>query len=91
MSVEQARAGKGKVTAKATSGTLVKENLSRRGLYVSNPSSKEVWLALGSSATKEEGLWVKKETSLVFPILDYTGPISLVTTEGEGTVTYIEI
>lgn len=91
MSVSQSRFGKGKVTAKATSGTLVKENLGRKALYVSNPSTKEVWIALGETAAKEEGLWLKKETSLVFPIIGYTGPVTVVTTEGEGTVTYIEV
>lgn len=91
MSVPAARSGKGKVTAKATTGTLVKENPSRQALYVCNPSSKEVWLALGETAAKEEGLWVKKETSLVFPIVGYSGPVSLITSEGEGTVTFIEL
>lgn len=91
MSVGGAKAQRGKVTAKATSGTLVEENGNRKALYVSNPSSKEVWLSLGSEAKKEEGIWVKKETSLPFAIEGYTGPVTLITTEGEGTVTFIEL
>lgn len=90
-SLPKAKHSKGKVTAKATSGTLVAANPSRRALYVSNQSAKEVWLALGETATKEEGIWVKKETSLAYPITQYTGIVSLVTTEGEGTVAYAEV
>lgn len=95
MSVPQARTPKGKVTAKATSGTLVAENRNRKALYVCNPSAKEVWLALGATAVKEEGIWLKKESGLiVIPGAGsegYTGEVALITTEGEGTVTFTEI
>ena len=91
MSVGGAKGSKGKVTAKSTSGKLVGENGNRQALYVSNPSAKEVWLALGSEAKKEEGIWLKKESSLVYPLIGYTGEVTLVTTEGEGTVTYVEV
>lgn len=81
----------GKVTAKATTGALVAANINRSALYVSNPSSKEIWLNLGESAKKEEGIWLKKETSLPFAIAGYSGPVSLITSEGEGTVTFLEV
>lgn len=86
----EAKKSKGKVTAKATSGTLVAENLHRVALYVANPSSKEVWLALGATAAKEEGIWLKKESGST-TILNYTGIVTCVTTEGEGTITYSEV
>lgn len=91
MSVSSATKERGKVTAKATSGTLVSEFSGRQALFVSNPSSKEVWLALGPEAKKEEGIWLKKETTLTIPITGYTGPISLITSEGEGTVTFVDL
>lgn len=90
MRVEQAHASKGKVTAKATSGTLVAAWPNRVALYVYNPSSKEVWLALGATAAKEEGIWLKKEGGSAV-IEGYTGIVTLVTTEGEGTVTFAEV
>lgn len=85
-----ANKSKGKVTAKATSGTLAAANPYRVALYVSNPSSKEVWLALGATATKEEGIWLKKESGST-TLLNYTGIVTCVTTEGEGTITYAEV
>lgn len=91
MSIEKARKGKGKITVKATSETLVAENLNRRALFVSNPSAKEVWLALGPTAVSEEGIWVKKETTLVVPLEGYTGPVAAITKEGEGTLAFAEL
>ena len=90
MALSAAHTPKGKVTAKATSGTLSKAFDGRSALFVSNPSSKEVWLALGPTATKEEGIWLKKESGTTV-IEGYRGEVSLVTTEGEGTVTYSEV
>lgn len=85
-----ATAGKGKKAVKETSATLVTENLHRVELYVCNPSSKEVWLALGEAATKEEGIWLKKEGgSVVIP--GWLGLVACITTEGEGSITYTEI
>lgn len=91
MSVDQARQPKGKVTAKAASGVLVKANLNRQALYVFNPSTKEVWIALGETAAKEEGIWLKKESSLPYPITGYTGAVSCITSAEEGTVTFVEV
>lgn len=85
-----AKAGKGKKTVKAESQVLVEENNHRIEIYVCNPSSKEVWLAFGETAVKEEGLWLKKEGgSVVIP--GWLGSITCVTTEGEGSITFAEI
>lgn len=80
----------GKLTAKATSQTLAAANPGRYELYVCNPSTKEVWLALGETATKEQGIWLRKESGSVV-ISGYTGIVSAVTSEGEGLVTFAEI
>lgn len=81
---------KGKFTAKATSQVLVTENGSRAALYICNPSDKEVWIALGETAAKEEGIWLKKETTTPIAIVGYTGPVSVITTSEEGSITYAE-
>lgn len=87
----KAKRSKGKLTAKSTeSQVLLPENEKRVGAYVFNPSSKEVWLALGETATKEEGIWLKKEAGSVF-IQGYTGPVAVITTSEEGSVSYVEI
>ena len=86
-----AKNAKGKKTAKATSEVLVPENENRIALYVSNPTAKEVWICLGETATKEEGIWLKKESSLPFPIIGYTGPVSCITTAEEGSITFSEV
>lgn len=90
VSSDEAASPKGKATAKATSQVLAAANGSRVALVVCNPSSKEVWLALGATAVKEEGIWLKKESGAI--VIDfYTGPVSCITTEGEGTVTFSEV
>jgi hypothetical protein len=83
---------KGKFKVKATSETLVKAWDNRKALYVSNPSTKEVWLALGPTAAKEEGIWLKKENgSGLVKITDYTGIVTCITTEGEGEIVFVEV
>lgn len=86
----EATNAKGLKEAKATTQVLLPENGNRVGVYVSNPSAKEVWIALGPTAVKEEGIWLKKETGPIF-IQGYNGVISFITTEGEGKVTFAEI
>lgn len=86
----EANKPKGKVTAKESSGTLAAANPYRVELSVSNPSTKDVWLALGPAAGKEEGIWLKKESGTV-TILNYTGEVTCITTEGEGTIAYVEV
>lgn len=89
-SKSEANAPKGKKTAKAESQTLVAANGQRVELYVANPSAKEVWLALGATAAKEEGIYLKKEGGAVI-ITGYTGVVSVITTEGEGSISFAEV
>lgn len=86
----EATNAKGVKEAKATTQELLPENKNRIAVFLSNPSSKEVWIALGPTAVKEEGIWLKKETGPIF-IQGYNGAISFITTEGEGKVTFSEI
>ena len=90
MPLETAHSPKGKFTAKASSQVLSKGWGGRSALFVCNPSSKEVWLALGETAAKEEGIWLSKEGGSTV-IEGYTGPVSCITTEGEGSITYAEV
>lgn len=84
-------AGKGKLTVKATSQTLVLEHRQRQSIYIFNPSSKEVWLSLGeAAAVAKEGIWLKKEVGSVY-IPDFTGQINCITTEGEGDISFSEV
>lgn len=85
-----AKTPKGKKTVKATTGILSETNENRQGIYICNPSTKEVWLAFGETAVKEEGLWLKKEGGSTFIDSSWGGPIACITTEGEGSVSFIE-
>ena len=85
-----AKTPKGKFTVKATSQVLAIENRSRGGLVLCNPSAKEVWVAFGETAAKEEGIWLKKETSVPIVITGYLGPVAVITTAEEGSITYAE-
>lgn len=80
-----------KFTAKATSQVLLTENKDRVAIYLSNPSAKEVWVNLGGTAVKEEGIWLKKESVLPFPIIGYLGPVSVITTAEEGSIVVCEV
>jgi hypothetical protein len=91
MTRESSNTSKGKVTAKATSGTLAKAYSGRQAIFVCNPSAKEVWLALGETAAKEEGIWLKKEGGTAVIEGGYTGIVTCITSEGEGTITYAEV
>ena len=86
----EATNAKGKKTVKATTEELLPENKNRIGVWISNPSGKEVWLAFGPTAAKEEGIWIKKETGPIF-LYGYNGPISCITTAEEGSITFCEI
>jgi hypothetical protein len=86
----EATTPKGKKTAKETSQQLLAANPARVEFTVSNPSSKEVWLSLGETATKEEGIWLKKEGG-AYTNTSYTGRVDIVTTEGEGVVAFSEV
>lgn len=89
-SATTAKTAGAKKLVKATTQVLVASNRDRVALYVFNPSSKEVWLSLGETATKEEGIWLKKEGGAIV-IPDYTGAVSCITTAEEGSITYSEV
>lgn len=80
----------GSITAKVTTQEISVVNQARTEIYICNPSSKEVWIALGPTAVKEKGIWLKKEGGSAV-ITGYLGAISLITSEGEGLVTYAEV
>jgi hypothetical protein len=87
---DTAQTAAGSITAKATTQVLAAANPTREELYVCNPSSKEVWLALAETAVKEKGIWLKKEGGSAV-ITGYIGAVGLITSEGEGLVTFAEV
>lgn len=80
-----------KFTAKATTQVLLEENKARIAIFLANPSAKEVWVTLGATATKEQGIWLKKESVLPFPIVGYLGVVSCITTAEEGSIVVSEV
>ena len=77
----------GKLTAKAESQELVKDNRGRIAVVITNSGTTDAWLALGAKAVSEEGIYLKKEGGAI--VIDfYTGPISVV---GEGNIGYAEV
>lgn len=87
---DTATTGAGQKTAKATTEELAAANPNRVALIVCNPSAKEVWLGLGTSAVKEKGIYLKKEGGSV--IIDFwLGAVHVITTEGEGVVSFTEV
>lgn len=76
-----------KITAKAESQEALKANRDRICAVITNPSTKDAWLALGPKAVSEEGPYLKKEGGS-FVCDFYSGPISVV---GEGNITWSEV
>lgn len=90
-SAPEANASKGAVKAKSTeSQTLVEANPGRVALYVTNDGEKTVYLALGATAVKSEGIALVKEGPPL-RIPDYTGKVTVITGEGESVVVYSEV
>lgn len=90
MKRDVAHTPKSAVTAKETSATLVAENRERVAVYITNDGEKAVYLALGSSATKNQGIRLNEKGGAI--VIDaYTGPISVVTASGESVVTFAEV
>ncbi len=77
----------GKITAKAESQEALKSNRDRIAAVFTNPSAKDAWLALGTKAVSEEGIYLKKEGG-AFVCDFYTGAISVV---GEGNISFCEV
>lgn len=86
---EAAKVPKGKITAKTESKKLVGAYGDRAGLLITNYGSKLVSYALGETAVAEEGPGLAKEGGSVL-IENYSGPVSVITKEGESVVGYSE-
>ena len=89
-----AKTPKGKVKVKSAESTaLIAAYPDRQAFYVSNPGAKDVWLALGPTAVKEEGILVKKELGGAQPIViqGYTGEVAAIATESEIEVAFAEV
>jgi hypothetical protein len=89
-SAEEAKTPKGKITAKAESQVIAEFNEPRVALIITNTGAKDVWIALGSTATAEEGIKLTEKTGTLV-IDNYSGPVSVVTKESESLVTFAEI
>lgn len=84
-----ARTPKGKFTAKTESKEMVKENLDRIELLVTNEGSNKVYLAAGATAVAKEGPFLAENGA--WSTTSYTGPVSAITASGESALTYLEI
>lgn len=84
----RAQTPKGKFTAKTESKEMLKENLDRINLTVTNEGSKTVWFAKGPTAVAKEGPFLLTNGAWEFD--DYTGGVSVITAEGESNLTFCE-
>lgn len=95
MSVSTAKTSKGKLSAKNTTQELLKDNPNRKVAYIANIGANKVYFAFGSIAVAEEGPFLVKETgTLTIPGRGdegYTGPVSVITKEGESLLGYSEV
>jgi hypothetical protein len=80
----------GFVKAKTESQTLIAANEARIAAYITNDGEKTVYLALGATAVKNEGIRLLKGDPPLC-IASYGGAISVVTAEGESIVAFSEI
>jgi len=87
---DTAKNSKGKVTAETASKTLIAANGDRVTAYITNNGSKDVWIALGTTAVAEEGLRLVKEGP-PFRLEGYSGVVSVITKEGESVTTFVEV
>lgn len=85
-----ARTPKGKLVIKTESKELLKENLDRIELIVSNEGAKDAWLSLGSAAVAKEGIYLKAAGGS-WTSNAYLGPVFVVAAEGESNICYAEI
>lgn len=85
-----ARTPKGKLVIKTESKELLKENLDRIELIVSNEGAKDAWLSLGTTAVAKEGVYLKNGGGS-FTTNAFLGPVFVIAAEGESNITYAEI
>lgn len=83
----------GNVTAKTENKTVVEANQARVALILANNGAKDVWVALGATATAEKGILLKKEGAGNQPLVlqGYTGAVSVIAKENESVVSFSEI
>lgn len=80
----------GSVKAKTESQTLLAANRNRVCAYIANDGEKTVYLGLGATAVKNEGIPLPKG-SAPFKLEGYTGVVSVVTAEGESVTAFSEV
>lgn len=81
---------KGKATIGTASAELLAANRKRIAVYITNRGANRVWLALGPTAAKEEGILLNPEGGAAV-IDDYTGVISAVAEGASNLVTFSEV
>jgi hypothetical protein len=86
----EARVSKGTFKAVESSKTLVKANQDRLALYVCNDSTATVYLALGATAAKSEGIRLNKEGGSVV-IDNYSGEVTCFAAAAEAVLTFSEV
>lgn len=80
----------GAVKAKTESQTLIAANRDRVCAYITNDGEKTVYLGLGATAVKNEGIALAKG-SAPFKLEGYTGVVSVVTASEESVVAFSEV
>jgi hypothetical protein len=89
-SATTARVPKGKFKAEGTSKELIKENADRIALIITNPTTKNVFLSLGTAAASGEGIFLKKEGG-AWENTVYLGSVFVISEEGEANICYAEV
>jgi hypothetical protein len=81
---------KGKATIGTASAELLGANRKRLAAYITNRGANRVWLALGETAAKEEGILLNPEGGAAV-IDDYTGAIAAIAEGAGNLVTFSEV
>jgi len=81
---------KGKASVGTSSAELLAPNRKRIAAYITNRGASRVWLALGPTAAKEEGIMLNPEGGNAV-IDNYTGEITAIAEGASNLVTFSEI
>jgi hypothetical protein len=81
---------KGKASIGTSSSELLASNRKRIAAYITNRGASRVWLALGASAAKEEGILLNPEGGSAV-IDNYTGQIAAIAEGASNLVTFSEV
>jgi hypothetical protein len=83
-----------KVKIKTTSTEVVKENLARNGLEITNQGANSIYLSLGKAAVAEEGIFLAASggswNGMIGPIV-WTGSVFGLAASTETNVTVAEV